>query len=410
MKGPTPVIESADGRFSMALTGNFAYDLGFYDQDAIATGQQDVRVEPDLNTGTNLRFGRFGVVGRVDRDWKFLFRLDAGGSPAGTVRLDEAWISYTGLEPLTMTVGQHRAPNSFEELTSNTNLNFIERSFASNMAVLNGSFKRVGASVKASGDWWHLAGGAFTDAYSTEADDEQLSLNGRIAVAPINTDDATLHFGASGWFIFETTQDGDERLIFADRPEFRVDSARWIFAQSNPVMANDDGFMYGFEMAAKFRSAWAQAEVFRFGMSQSLDPAGQPTLTPDLDYLAYYVSLGYILTGETKPYSMSSASWTAVKPAEPFNLEAGGWGAWEIALRYSYADLDDKENTISNGVLVGTRGGIEQNWTVGLNWYINNHIRMLFNYINVGVDRQNAAGLQQGDDFDIFAVRMAVKW
>ncbi len=34
----------------------------------------------------------------------------------------------------------------------------------------------------------------------------------------------------------------------------------------------------------------------------------------------------------------------------------------------------------------------------------------MFNYVNVDVDRLSAAGLQIGDNFDVYALRMQVVW
>jgi phosphate-selective porin len=44
----------------------------------------------------------------------------------------------------------------------------------------------------------------------------------------------------------------------------------------------------------------------------------------------------------------------------PFNPEAGGWGAWQIAARYSWIDLQDS----------GMNGGEEQNVTAALTWHL----------------------------------------
>jgi phosphate-selective porin len=93
-------------------------------------------------------------------------------------------------------------------------------------------------------------------------------------------------------------------------------------------------------------------------------------------------------------------------------------------LRYSHVDLNDEENTFltdatGTSQFVGVRGGEESNFTVGLNWYINDWIRLMFNYIHVDVDRLTApavgtgpgtAGLSSGDSFDIYALRMQFKW
>ena len=410
MKGPSPTWESEDGRHALALTGRIHFDAAIYSQDGVGQGQQDARVAPDLNSGTNFRRARIGVKGKIDKDWRYEFIADGGGSPAGDLGIDVANIAYKGIDSLTITAGKYKAPGGFEEATSSNDSNFIERSIATDLATANAGGKRIGVGFETHGERWYAGAGLFSDEEFTEADDEQLSVNGRVAIVPIMSDDTLLHFGASGWYLAEPSQDGDERVQWRDRPEIRVDSNRWIDAQSNARIANDDAYMWGLEAVGAYGPFWAQAEYFNFGMSQMLDPAGAAIATPDLDYQAYYIQLGYILTGERKPYSIKQAEWKGIKPNDPFSLSSGGWGALEIAGRYSYADLNDEENTVSGGLLAGTRGGIEQNWTLGVNWYPNPYIRFMLNYINVDVDRLDANGLQQGDNFDVYAMRMQVKW
>ena len=47
-----------------------------------------------------------------------------------------------------------------------------------------------------------------------------------------------------------------------------------------------------------------------------------------------------------------------------------GWGAYEIALRVSSFDLTE----INKGKL--------NDITFGLNWYLNSHTRLMYNYVN----------------------------
>ena len=61
---------------------------------------------------------------------------------------------------------------------------------------------------------------------------------------------------------------------------------------------------------------------------------------------------------------------------------SGGSGAWEIAFRYSSADLTD----------AGIAGGEEDNITVGVNWYPNPATRLMINYVMADVD-----GVGDGD-------------
>ena len=57
-------------------------------------------------------------------------------------------------------------------------------------------------------------------------------------------------------------------------------------------------------------------------------------------------------------------------------------------------------------------GGKQQNYTIGLRWWVNNWVNFGFNYIHANVDKQTAtnSGVEEGQEFDIFAFRSSVKW
>jgi phosphate-selective porin OprO/OprP len=94
---------------------------------------------------------------------------------------------------------------------------------------------------------------------------------------------------------------------------------------------------------------------------------------------SFYVQAAYLLTGERV------ASRGMVKPLRPFDLRPGrfGLGAWEVAFRYSGLSL---------GRQVFTAGLADPNlWTnqvfttdVGISWYWNQHIRVLFDWQHAG--------------------------
>ena len=54
----------------------------------------------------------------------------------------------------------------------------------------------------------------------------------------------------------------------------------------------------------------------------------------------------------------------------------GGFGAWELALRYSYLNLNDEL----------ADGGILSDITAGTNWYVNPNTRVMLNYVHADLD------------------------
>jgi phosphate-selective porin OprO/OprP len=91
----------------------------------------------------------------------------------------------------------------------------------------------------------------------------------------------------------------------------------------------------------------------------------------------------FVLTGETRLYNSASASYAGIVPANPFSLTGGGWGAWEIAGRFSTMDLND-QLAAANGIA----GGRPTVYTLALNWYVNANVRFMFDYLHGDIAKQ----------------------
>ena len=92
-------------------------------------------------------------------------------------------------------------------------------------------------------------------------------------------------------------------------------------------------------------------------------------------------------------------------PANPFSLTGGGWGAWEIAGRYSTIDLNDRL-----GLVNGVAGGRQTIYTLALNWYVNSNVRFMFDYLHGNISKQVSPTNfgDTGAKFDAFAMRTQV--
>jgi phosphate-selective porin OprO and OprP len=94
-------------------------------------------------------------------------------------------------------------------------------------------------------------------------------------------------------------------------------------------------------------------------------------------------------------------------------VRAGGWGAWELAARFSQINLND--GTVGFAQPVGARpniqGGRQADFTLGLNWYPDVGIRFMFNWVHV---LQLAAPFNRPDingiHPNLFIARAQVDW
>ena len=111
----------------------------------------------------------------------------------------------------------------------------------------------------------------------------------------------------------------------------------------------------------------------------------------NLNHDAWQVAATYLVTGE-------DASFKGVKPKRNFDLNNGGWGAWEVVGRYSELNIDDKAFTWgsldgvggSTTVLTGVNHYLyadpkvsaraAHTWTAGVNWYLNPEVKFALNY------------------------------
>ena len=121
--------------------------------------------------------------------------------------------------------------------------------------------------------------------------------------------------------------------------------------------------------------------------------AGNPTLN------GWYAYVSFFLTGESRAYKSSVATFDRVKPNHNFSISGEGLGAFEVALRYSTVDLTDALIT----------GGKENNWTFGFNWYLTPNTRFMFNYVRADVtDRDEGDVILNDDNANIFETRFQI--
>ena len=184
---------------------------------------------------------------------------------------------------------------------------------------------------------------------------------------------------------------------FRTRPQARSD-ARWLDtgpiagAEWYQILAVENMLNYGpFQWTAEYMANFLQRDVTT------------PGTGPDVFFHGFYVYGAYFLTGEHMPYDRTSGTLDRVQLHQNFSLadrlrgrpSQGGWGAWQVALRYDFLDLTDQD----------IAGGIEQNFTLGLNWYWTAYSKLQTNLILGDIREHRPVNGFDGGDFTIIGTR-----
>ena len=171
--------------------------------------------------------------------------------------------------------------------------------------------------------------------------------------------------------------------------------------------ANAD--VYGGEVGINWRNFLVQGEYYHIDLAQSKLPR---LPAPDLGFSGGYVEAGWVFTGEPIRYLSGQAAFARPKVDRPFDIDGSGIGAWELAARYSIADLNSNVIPgVSQTVTGGIYGGSQRIIGAALSWYPNDWIRLVLQYQFVDVDKLNPAGtVQIGQKFSTLAGRVQVAW
>jgi phosphate-selective porin OprO/OprP len=419
-----PVVSSGDGRFSMAFRVRFQFDEANFMQDSSAALTANApKAIQDLSSGAVIRRGFFGIEGKAFSDFWYEFRLNAGGSNGGSAGasgvptagegdplMSLARVAYLGIPHWMINVGVIEPALMFEGTTSSGQLMFMERPEIDNIAAdsFGAADSRRGIEVRYQKDSALMPGDnlvlnvAFTgnktgstaghggSATPGTGGDEQTQLLDRVSYRFWSDGPSNASIGFSNSNIFysgNTAGGGSQTIQLRDRPEIRVDGTRLI---DTGGIAAKTGTMYAFDGGVNFENfflggEWAQFQVDR--QKSGVLAADHPTFS------GYYIEGSWVLTGEPKTYTVTSTNnevggFGAPRVASPFSFSGDSWGAWELTARYSDTNLNWNPTTAAAATTqAGINGGDERIITIGLNWYLNNNVKLQINDLITSVNK-----------------------
>ena len=337
----------------------------------------DPTITPQDRVG--FRRMRFGVKGKLWKTMEYKIEMEFAGGNDSEFR--DAYFGWNEIPFIhTLLIGNQKRPYGLDHLNSSRYNVFIERPFI--IESFNQDARRFGVEAYGLSDdlAWNWRYGVFNqrliqDEGNYISDHYQGEVAGRIA----NTfwwDKPSDGRGYGHWAVSASFANPDgsgapgratNEARFRHRPEARSVN-RWI--DTGIIDGADNYQLLGLENVWNFGPLQLCGEY----LNMWLDRNGNT----DLHFDGGYVYVAYFLTGEHVPWVRKSGTLGRVKPFEKFFLVdtccdgvRGGWGAWQVAYRWSYANLNDQD-------IFGGRG---TSHTFGLNWHWNDYARLQFNAI-----------------------------
>ena len=289
----------------------------------------------------------FFYSGKVYGNIKYKLQLDfAGGGVSFKDVYMEAALPYVG----NLKVGHFKEPFRLEALTSSKYMTFMERG----LPIAFSPERNVGFMLHDSfmDDKLSIQAGLFREASSgnDKKIDDVRNMTARLTFLPINDGQKLLHLGAA----FSSRTTSDSTYSVSTRPENHLGTKLLDMDLDNVNGMN----LMGAEIAFVMGSFSVQGE-YVMNSVEAME---------DYSFSGYYGQVSYFLTGEKRKYKNSLAGFDRVKPIN--NMKEGeGWGALELAARYSSMDLSEAHEGVLNDI------------TIGLNWYLNPCTRVMFNYV-----------------------------
>jgi phosphate-selective porin OprO/OprP len=329
--------------------------------------------------GGQIRAARFGVVGTLNfkRPWRYtVFAMTHAYDKGFDVDTDEEFsfgdyrLDIPLRADLNLSVGKQKEPISMERLMGLAYLPMQERG-AFIDALLPSRNHGLVLSGAAGNDNISWAVGAFNnwiDSGESFSDTANVFV-GRTTWAPavFQNESNLFHVGLGLRY-----SDLKQPVRVRRTPEFNNAP---LYVDTGEISA-DDQMTYSLEAYWRNGPYWLGFEYV--GTDVNSPQTGNPFFS------GYHVTGSWAVTGESRAYRKRSGVFDPLPVARPVNQ--GGWGAVELAFRYSNTDLTD-------GMLDGREMDI---WSLGANWWFTRSAHLGLNYRYISLDREGLQGDSSG--------------
>lgn len=360
-----PEITTPDGNYSFRVRGRILEDYGA----AFGSRYHMLNV-----SRTMMRAARLGVEGRA-RNLSWVFESDFSSNTLAVMSAFATWTDKTFGHMAEYNLGNKFSERGFDGSTGSSDTVFLDRDLVANTLAPVMGWYGLGGVYKIYGSNWHfaaqIAGDQVNGVNISSNVRDDMTYMFRAHYIPYRTNKSLVHLGV--WGFYEDVKPSSNYTQNIDVLS-RTDSS--FNLQFGPTAPLSHSLAGGLEAFGIWRSMWALVEFgarhmdlrrtsgFPDSYSQSSGQKGTEK--------AFSVQYGLFLTGETPNYFSHSGVWAAPRVLHP--VTRGGLGAWEVAARWDWAD--------SSKIMSGSSA-----WTIslGINWYILNYARVMFNFTHAHV-------------------------
>jgi len=369
--------EAQDGILVLRSKGDSGYKIWF--DNRVQVDGAAFFGEPEWADGISndfsIRRARFAVKAQIDNDWYGEVDLDMAN---GVFELKDAIIRYTGLANWQFQAGSFKEVFSLQRNNSSRYLQFIERPMVCSALApsrhlgFNANYYNKGVFLNL-GIMGQEIEGEETRSFVEESSkgngpDNGLTYTFKAVYQPgWNKPEWGMHIGAAASYRNPKTSDETfGKMRYSARNSTNINRKKY-------VDTGDFSFDHYIRYTAELAGYWKgfRGEAVYMGNTTYLPADATTGVMGTKNFFGWYVQGGYLLFGGQQRYDGAGAKFTRVKRGQK-------WGDVELCGRVEYLNLNADAGLAADDQKI--MGGKCMAYALGLNYYINDHVKVQLNY------------------------------
>lgn len=331
---------------------------------------------------STLRLAKLSYLKKFNEKWDVRFNVNYNS--AGEFELGNNYVDYTGWKAAKVTFGVFDPAFSLEKVSQREGTTFIERALPVDALSERrsggiGFLKRTPNAILNAGLFF------LSPDYQGQTQSGQALVLHYVHAPLERKKEGSIWGGRRIWaglsLSYRTNVSGPDTRLRSVPETATVDD---YYVDTGSIDGATDIIRLGFE-ASKVNGPFSwQAEILTTRVNRQDQTS--------VGFWGAYIFASWFLTGDSRNYNPAKGSFLALNPRSP--VRHGGKGAFELAARASYVDLNDRDII----------GGEQANLSLGLNWYANSDWRLMLNLIKV-LDVKRPGSIYDGEDPLILSLR-----